>query len=148
MATEEKAETRLGRVGTSPLHLSGRDHVTGRSQFLDDMPKPRHLLVVKVLASPVARGHIRRLDVAPALAIPGVVRVITAQDIPGVNQVGGIIPDEECLASGHIGFVGEPLALVAAESEEAARSRSTSPPSTRPRCTAWSRACSGCRSTA
>lgn len=120
MASEEKAGKRLGMIGTSPLHLSGRDHVTGRSQFLDDMPKPRHLLTVKVLASPVARGHITRLDVSPALAVPGVVRVITAGDIPGVNQVGGIIPDEVCLADGHVGFVGEPVALVAAESEEAA----------------------------
>lgn len=120
MATEEKAETKLGLVGTSPLHLSGRDHVTGRSQFLDDMPKPRHLLAVKVLASPVARGHITRLDVSRALEIPGVVRVITAADIPGVNQVGGIIPDEVCLAESHVCFIGEPVALVAAESEGAA----------------------------
>ena len=120
-ATEEKAETRLGMVGTSPLHLSGRDHVTGRSEFIDDMPKPRHLLTVKVLASPVAHGEIRRLDTSRAEAIPGVVRVITARDIPGVNQVGGIIPDEVCLAEDHVAFVGEPIALVAAESDEAAR---------------------------
>lgn len=120
MAKEEKAGTRLGRVGSSPLHLSGRDHVTGRSQFLDDMPKPRHLLTVKVLTSPVACGRIARLDVSKAMDIPGVVRVITAEDIPGVNQVGGIIPDEVCLADGHVGFVGEPVALVAAESEAAA----------------------------
>ena len=35
-------------VGASPLHLSGREHVTGRSRFIDDLPKPRGLLIVKV----------------------------------------------------------------------------------------------------
>lgn len=121
MSTEEKFEIGNGRIGDSPLHLSGRDHVTGRSQFVDDMPKPRHLLQAKLLTSPVAKGRITRLDCAKALEVPGVVKVITAKDIPGVNQVGGIIPDEPCLSEGHVACVGELIAIVVAESSEAAR---------------------------
>ena len=121
MKTEEKFEIGRGRVGESPLHLSGRDHVTGRSQFVDDMPKPRHLLQAKLLTSPVARGHITKLDFSRALQVPGVVKVITAKDIPGENQVGGIIPDEACLSEGHVACVGEPIAIVVAENSEAAR---------------------------
>jgi xanthine dehydrogenase large subunit len=51
----------------------------------------------------------------------GVVRIFTAADIPGQNQIGGIVPDEELLASTHVHFCGMPIALVIAESEEAAR---------------------------
>ncbi len=40
-----------GQAGTSPLHVSGRDHVMGRSQFIDDIPKPGNLLYVKVMVS-------------------------------------------------------------------------------------------------
>src|SRR5204862_7052626 len=51
----------------------------------------------------------------------GVVRIFTAQDIPGENQIGGIVPDEELLASDHVHFCGMPIALVVATTEEIAR---------------------------
>ncbi len=53
--------------------------------------------------------------------MPGVVRIITAKDIPGENQIGGIIPDEELLADKQVHFCGMPIALVVADSEENAR---------------------------
>lgn len=116
----ENESTGWGEVGTSPLHISGRDHVTGRSWFIDDIPKPRNLLYVKILPSPIAHGKIVALNTEKAKAFPGVYAVITAEDIPGENQIGGIIQDEVCLAGGHVQFVGEPIAIVAAESIEAA----------------------------
>jgi len=61
------------------------------------------------------------LDISEALKIPGVVRIFTAKDIPGENQIGGIVPDEELLAENHVHFCGMPVALVVAESEEIAR---------------------------
>jgi xanthine dehydrogenase large subunit len=109
-----------GQVGTSPLHISGYDHVTGRSQFIDDIPKPRNLLYAKILPSPLAHGKIIKIDTTLAKALPGVCSVITAEDIPGENQIGGIIQDEVCLAEGYVHFVGEPVAIVAAESMELA----------------------------
>lgn len=107
-----------GQVGTSPLHISGREHVTGRSWFIDDIPKPRNTLYVKILVSPIAHGKIRKLDTEKAKDLPGVCAIITAKDIPGENQIGGIIQDEVCLAEEHVHFVGEPVAIVAAESIE------------------------------
>lgn len=105
-----------GRCGTSPLHISGRDHVTGRSQFIDDIPKPRNLLYVKFLPSPIAHGKIVKLNTQKAKELLGVQAVLTAEDIPGENQIGGIIQDEVCLAQGYVHFVGEPVAIIAAES--------------------------------
>lgn len=113
-------ENEWGQVGTSPRHLNGREHVTGHSRFIDDLPKPRNLLHVKILASPVAHGRITRLDTEAAKALPGVVAVLTAEDIPGENQIGGIIQDEVCLARDHVQFAGEPVAIVAAQSLEMA----------------------------
>lgn len=112
----ENSSSQWGQVGTSPIHISGRDHVTGRSQFIDDIPKPRNLLYVKILPSPLAHGKIIKLNTEKAKALPGVAAVLTAKDIPGENQIGGIIQDEVCLAQGHVHFVGEPIAVVAAES--------------------------------
>lgn len=120
MKIEEKSRSRWGQVGTSPWHLSGRDHVTGRSQFIDDLPKPRNLLYVKILPSPLAKGKIIAINSEKAKTMPGVVAVLTAMDIPGENQIGGIIQDEVCLAQGHVQFIGEPLAMVVAESDEQA----------------------------
>ena len=53
--------------------------------------------------------------------MPGAVSILTANDIPGENQIGGIIPDEELLAGTHVHFCGMPIALVIAETDEAAR---------------------------
>jgi xanthine dehydrogenase large subunit len=58
--------------------------------------------------------------VSAALAAPGVVRIITAEDIPGHNQIGGIVPDEPLLAEGHVHFRGQPVALVLARHEHQA----------------------------
>ncbi|MDF2511585.1 MAG: xdhB [Herbinix sp.] len=117
---KENSCSQWGQVGTSPLHISGFDHVTGRSQFIDDIPKPRNLLQLKILPSPLAHGKIVRINTEKAKALPGVAAIFTAQDIPGENQIGGIIQDEVCLAEGHVHFVGEPVAIVAAESLEEA----------------------------
>lgn len=117
---QSKKQEEWGQVGTSPVHISGRDHVTGRSQFIDDIPKPRNVLYVKVLVSPIAKGKISKLEIQKAKEITGVCAVLTAKDIPGENQIGGIIPDEVCMADGHVQFIGEPIAVVAAESAEIA----------------------------
>jgi len=115
--TLRKIKAAVGTSGTSPLHISGIGHVTGRSQFVDDMPKPRGILSVSMLTSPLASGKILELDVSAARAMKGVLAVITAKEIPGVNQIGAIVPDETCLAEGHVAYVGEPVAIVAAETK-------------------------------
>ena len=96
-------------------------HVRGESVYIDDIPLLNGTLYAAVFDSPVAHGKIRSLDTGEAAAMKGVVRVFTAKDIPGENQIGGIISDEELLAGSHVHFCGMPLALVVAESEAIAR---------------------------
>jgi xanthine dehydrogenase large subunit len=96
-------------------------HVRGESVFVDDIPSPAGCLEAAVLGSPAAHGRITRLDTAAALAVEGVAAVLTAADIPGENQTGTIILDEPALADGEVHCVGQPVAVVLAESVAVAR---------------------------
>jgi xanthine dehydrogenase large subunit len=102
-------------------NIDSANHVRGESIYLDDIPLLNGTLFATVFDSPVAHGRIKSLDLTGAINLKGVVRIFTAQDIPGLNQIGGIVPDEELLASTHVHFCGMPVALVIAESEEIAR---------------------------
>lgn len=102
-------------------HLDPHRHVRGESQYLDDVPTQQGTLYAAVFESPLAHGVLKRLDVRAALAAPGVVRILTAADIPGQNQIGGIVPDEPLLAAGHVHFRGQPVALVLARHEHQAQ---------------------------
>ena len=92
-------------------------HVRGESQFVDDINPPQGILYGYVFYSSVAHGKIKKLNISNALKIAGVKAVLTAKDIPGENQIGGIIQDEELLASEKVHFIGEPIALVVAEDQ-------------------------------
>lgn len=102
-------------------NIDSYTHVRGESVYLDDIPVVNGTLYAAAFDSPVAHGKIISLDTNEARDMPGVVSILTAKDIPGENQIGGIIPDEELLASTHVHFCGMPIALVLAESDEAAR---------------------------
>jgi len=96
-------------------------HVRGEALFVGDIAPPARTLHAAVFASPLAHGRILKLDAAPALACPGVLAVLTARDIPGENQIGNILPDEALLAEDAVQYVGQAVALVVAETAEAAR---------------------------
>lgn len=96
-------------------------HTRGESVFLDDIPLPDDLLYAAVFPSPVAHGKIKRLEVGKAKINSGVIDILTFKDIPGENQVGGIIQDEVLLAEDEVHFIGEPVALVIAETRTQAR---------------------------
>ena len=102
-------------------NIDSYTHVRGESVYLDDIPMVNGTLYAAVFDSAVAHGKITSLDISEASATAGVIRIFTASDIPGENQIGGIIPDEELLASTHVHFCGMPIALVVAESDETAR---------------------------
>jgi xanthine dehydrogenase large subunit len=104
------------------INIDSFTHLRGESVYLDDIPLVQDTLYVAVYESPVAHGKIELLKTTEAEQMPGVVKVFTAADIPGENQIGGIIADEELLASTHVHFCGMPIALVVAETIEAARS--------------------------
>jgi xanthine dehydrogenase large subunit len=79
------------------------------------------MLHVAVLSSPVPHGRIARLDTTPAAEIEGVASILTAADIPGENQIGGIVQDEPLLAEGEVHFAGQPIVAVVADSPRRAR---------------------------
>ena len=101
-------------------NIDSYTHVRGESLYLDDIPLVEGTLHAAVFDSPYAHGKIKRLDISKAEKSPGVIRIYTSKDIPGENQIGGIIPDEELLASSHVHFCGMPVALIVATSPEAA----------------------------
>ncbi len=95
-------------------------HVRGASLFVDDIPTPAGCLHAVLFTSPVARGRIRSLDVSKAAAAAGVVAVYTHRDVPGLNQVGHILKDQPLLAVDAVEYIGQPIALVVAETQRAA----------------------------
>src|SRR6187551_1259671 len=98
-------------------NIDAFNHVRGESVYLDDIPVRQGTLYAWVFGSPVAHGKILNLDLSAAQNMPGVIRIITAKDIPGINQIGGIIPDEVLLAEDEVHFWGHPVAIILAETE-------------------------------
>ncbi len=100
-------------------HDSAIKHVTGESVYINDMLVNDQLLFGKVVFSKNAHAKIKKLDILKSLKIKGVHAILTAKDIPGENQMGPVIHDEPCLAEKEVFFIGQALALIAAENEEA-----------------------------
>lgn len=96
-------------------------HVTGKSVFLDDIPVQKGTLYAIVFGSPVAHGEIIHIDFSSAQSLKGIERIITCKDIPGRNQIGGIIEDEPLFAGNDVHFQGQPIALIVAKNEHTAR---------------------------
>jgi len=106
-------------VGASVVKPDALNKVTGQAMFAADITRPG-MLVAKVLRSTVPHAVIESIDILEASRLSGVVRILTADDIPGPNGVGIIIKDEPVLSKDKIRRVGDALALVAAETEEIA----------------------------
>ncbi|XP_052048190.1 aldehyde oxidase 4 [Apodemus sylvaticus] len=108
-------------VGHPIMHQSGIKHATGEAIFVDDMPPIDQELYLAVVTSTRAHAKITSLDVSEALACPGVVDVITAEDVPGDNNHGG----EIFYAQSEVICVGQIICTVAADTyihaEEAAK---------------------------
>jgi len=96
-------------------------HVRGESRYIDDQPLPAGGLFAAVCPSRTAHARLTGIDTRAATALPGVVAIFTAADIPGENQIGGIVADEPLLADGEVHFLGQPVALVVATTAATAR---------------------------
>ena len=110
-----------GVVGKPLPHDSAHLHVSGTAAYTDDLPEPRDLLHVAVGMSSKAHARIRDIDLDEVLAADGVVDVCLAEHIPGENNCGPIVHDEQILASGEVEFVGQPVFAVAADTVDQAR---------------------------
>jgi xanthine dehydrogenase, molybdopterin binding subunit len=102
-------------------HDSGPLHVTGAARYLDDIPSPAGTLHLAFGLSSVARGTITAMDLSAVKAAPGVVAVITGDDIGHVDCSPNPAEDEPLLALGEVFYHSQPVFLVIAETHLAAR---------------------------
>ena len=108
-------------VGERHYHDSAFDHVTGRALYTDDLGgRLTGLLHAYPVQSTTAHATLKSLDASAAYDVPGVVRVLTADDIPGVNDQGAK-QDEPMLPADEIMFYGQAVAWVLADDLEAAK---------------------------
>jgi xanthine dehydrogenase large subunit len=113
---------KMHHVFSGIAHDSARKHVAGTAHYVDDLPEPRNLLHTWVGTSEVAHARVLNLDLSAVEQYPGVVRTLTAADIPGDNQISPMHNgDEPVLASDLVQFAGQPLFAVVAENRSAAR---------------------------
>lgn len=102
-------------VGKRMPRTDAISQVLGRVKYGDDMPPLPGMLYAKVLKSKVPHAEDLKINTDKAEGLSGVKAVITAKDVPG-NAYGQLVPDQFVCAQDRIRYVGEPLAVVAAES--------------------------------
>jgi xanthine dehydrogenase D subunit len=107
-------------LGTSPVRPDGIAKVQGSFEFSSDLGGDG-VLWGATLRSPHPHARIVSIDVSPAWRISGVEAVITADDVPGTATYGLIEQDQPVFARGHVRYVGEPVAAVAADHPETCR---------------------------
>lgn len=111
-----------GSMHSSLRHDSAHKHVTGSAEYIDDMPEPAGTLHAALGMADRAHADILSLDLSAVKAAPGVVAVITASDIPGVNDVSSNgSHDEPLLATDKVEFHGQPIFVVIGQTRDAAR---------------------------
>ncbi len=108
-------------VGRARPHESAVLHVLGQATYTDDIPETAGTLHAALGLSGRAHARILGIDLEQVAASRGVVAVLTAQDIPGLNDCGPIIHDDPILADGLVQYVGQPVFIVVADSHDNAR---------------------------
>ncbi|NIY48229.1 molybdopterin cofactor-binding domain-containing protein [Cedecea colo] len=106
-------------VGNEVPRVDGLAKVTGKAIYGDDI-KTKGMLYGVCRYVDIAAGRIDSLDLSDAENVPGVVRIATWNDIPGQRKLGAIIPDHPPIIDNEIAYRGDVIAVVAAESYEAA----------------------------
>lgn len=102
-------------------NIDSKNHVTGKSIYLDDIPTINGTLYAVVLGTEIAHGKMLSYDDSEARKSTGVVKIITHNDITGENQIGGIVNDEPLLVETDVHFHSQAIAIVLADSELNAR---------------------------
>ncbi|PTW60131.1 xanthine dehydrogenase molybdenum binding subunit apoprotein [Breoghania corrubedonensis] len=118
----ETPTTPYATVRRALKHDSGEKHVSGTAVYVDDVPEPEGTLhMAPGWCRGAARGRIVALDLDAVRAAPGVVAVLTAEDIPGDNDCSPSIGGDPILADGEIMFWGQVVFAVVARSRAEAR---------------------------
>ncbi len=118
---DRKITRALVQKDDSPAHESGHKHVTGAAIYVDDVAQTERMLEVWPVTSPHAHARILRRDATAARALPGIVAVLLAEDVPGLNDVGAVRHDEILLADKEAFYHGQIIALVVGETQELCR---------------------------
>ena len=114
------ARLEVGRVGESVERIDGVPKTTGEFAYASDL-HAAGMLWGHTVRSPHAHARIVGIDVAEAVAMPGVHAVLTHEDVPGKKLYGLEFADQPVLAINRVRYFGEPVALVAAEHPEQGR---------------------------
>jgi len=99
-------------VGKSVGRVDSLDKVLGKPIYTMDIT-PENALYLKVVRSSVSHALLKKVDLSRARKYPGVVAVVTAQDIPGINESSALLPDKPLFATDRVRFAGEPIAAIA-----------------------------------
>jgi len=110
-----------GAVSAPLRHDSAEAHVAGSARYVDDMPEAPGTLHLAFGLSTEAHARILALDLAAVRAAPGVVAVLTAADISGINDISPVAGDDRLFAEDVVIHVGQPIFAVVATSTKAAR---------------------------
>ena len=119
LAAAGRPDGQLRVVGKALRKVDATAKVTGATRFADDLFLPR-MLYAKLLRSAHAHALITGIDTSRAQALPGVKAVLTGKDLPIPFGILPVSQDEHALAPDKVRFVGDPVAAVAAVSEETA----------------------------
>jgi xanthine dehydrogenase large subunit len=103
------------------INIDAHNHVKGKSIYLDDIQELNGTLYALPFDSNVAHAKIKSIDLEAALKAKGIVEILTANHIPGQNQIGGIFPDEPLLAEGEVHFRGQVIAIIVGTTEHHCR---------------------------
>ncbi|MGA2973664.1 MAG: xanthine dehydrogenase family protein molybdopterin-binding subunit [Candidatus Bathyarchaeia archaeon] len=112
LAPVEQSKEELSRV-------DALEKVLGKTRYTTDMID-QDVLYLRIVRSPHAHATIKRIDFSHAEKIGGVVKVVTAKDVPGANEVGFFIQDQPLFCDKKVRFIGDAVAMVIAETPEAA----------------------------
>lgn len=118
---KNKKENEFDVIGLPIRHSSGAVQVTGESVYVDDIPNTINTLHAAFVGSTIPHGKILSIDFSEALKFPGVVDKITKDDIRGKNYVGDLEMNEPVFAEEEVNFIGQPIALIVAKTDEIAR---------------------------
>ena len=110
----------MNNLNKIPIHDSSLRHSTGQAIYIDDMPEQENLLHGAPVLSKDACGKIRKINSDKLQDLPFFTKIITAEDIPGKNEIGPIKNGEPILADKFYSYLGQPIAIVLAETHQEA----------------------------
>ena len=109
------------KIGDGIAHESAHKHVSGEAIYVEDMPLRQTQYFAVVGGSDIAHGKITAINLDEVRAAPGVIDVITANDIPGEHDIGAVFPGDPLLTHDLVEYFGQPIFAVAATTHDLAR---------------------------